>query len=305
MIVKPKSFMVPTVAFLLMSFLGCSKQDDSPEGQAPDSDSNSQVSTETDQEGAQNMLYLATANGLTRLDESGQHDVIVGGVTNSYCLQVSEGKLYASAGRGTWIRSYSLAGEPLREFAVPDEAKGFLDFACLPGDRFALLNNRKDQIYFVDHAGTLITTVPMGTPSNRLQSLDTVIVDNSLYVVEVEKSRVLEVRLDTYEASVFRDLSARLNTLSCIAYSPHTGLFYASDQDRGLYSFNKTEPIERVGNARYGMIADVEIDYPRAYIMGTKGMIRVMDLQTGLPQELCDLHVRTRSMDLQIASGRN
>jgi len=278
-----------------------------PNMNEPDESPSSESPTANDTDtfeilGTQHILYLATENGLIAVGESGQHDVTVGGVRGSYSLQVSEGKLYASSGRGTRIRSYSLEGELLHEFAVPDQAKGYLTFTCLPGDRFALLDNQKTEVHFVDHTGILITTVQMGTPGRDLCA---VVVDKSLYVGVSDrgKGRVIEIHLDTYETSVFKDL-AGLFAVSCIAYSPPTGLFYASDQDRGLYSFSKTEQITRVTShkAGYRSISDVEIDYPRAYIMSNEGKIMIMDLQTGLSQMLCTLRMRTRSMGLHIAS---
>ncbi len=250
------------------------------------------------------VLYVSSEKGIYRIDEKGGHEILIGEIKNSYCLEVYGENLYVSTGaRGASIKTYTLNGRLINEISIPAPAVEYLTFKCLPHSRFALLDNKNDAIHFIDSDGFLLKTAGLSQPDKHWQDLDGVVVNNLLYVGEVSESKIVVIDLDTFAVSMFKDLSDRLYAISAVAYSPQSGFFYASDQDRGLYAFSQAGPPKKIGSpmAGFGYYAELEIDYPRAYIMSTKGVIGVMDLNTGSFKKFCDLQVRTRALTIHVS----
>lgn len=245
-------------------------------------------------------VFLSTEDGIYKVSESGEYKKL-SQLERSYGLEVCQDALYVTWGpKGQSIKKYTLDGKFIDETPIPFEAIEYINFKCLPNSRIALLNNVEDEVNIIDLKGTLIKTVSMGTKKDKhWQDLDAVVVGDSLYVAEVGESQVLRIQLDTFQTSIFKNLKSQLFAISSITYSPHTGLFYATDQDRGLYSFNDTQDVKMV-TKKYigGWYGDIEVVYPFVYIAQSQGRVVVFNLETQEFKELCNLSLKTRAISL-------
>jgi hypothetical protein len=177
-------------------------------------------------------LYVLTRDGILKVSPTGESQLWTGKHTSSYALEIQNNTLYVAGGG---IVAYDLQGGAGKTIPRPPQTT-YLTFVVLPDDRFALLNNETDKVYFADSQGTLLATVNLrDTADNSLQNIDGVVVGNRLAVAEDGGGRVFQIDLATYGASVLKDLSDLGAGIWSIDYAD--GKYYVGLSTGRLYSF--------------------------------------------------------------------
>lgn len=105
-------------------------------------------------------LLALTRDGIVKVSLSGATQLLIPDVGASYSLQVQNDNIYVSSQtRGGAILVYGFQGNLLRTISTPPQAsQKHLTFVVLPGDRFALLDNDTDKVFFSDALGHLLAT---------------------------------------------------------------------------------------------------------------------------------------------------
>lgn len=117
------------------------------------------------------------------------------------------------------IAEFDVYGSWLRSIPIPDSTPWSVGFAALPGGRFAVMNNDKDSVYFVDSSGVLVAATGMiVSPNAALQNLAGVVVGDSLVISEDGSNHLLVADLNTYAIKVFYNLSNLSGWLGAIDY---------------------------------------------------------------------------------------
>lgn len=167
---------------------------------------------------------------------------------------------YVYVQRDSKITVYDAKGNEQRSFEIPSEVKFHLGFTVLPDGRMAFFDNQYDAIYFVGKDGKHLKTVAISEqPDRRMQNMDGVTVGDKLIVSENGYNELLSVDLQTYDLSVFRNLTQLEGWLGAIAYAD--GVYYIC-QSRDIYSFtSQSEDITKVattpkGNIRRAIVVD-------------------------------------------------
>jgi hypothetical protein len=187
-------------------------------------------------------FLVATQDGILAVDRDASFEFFITGRAHRE-VEVSGDRVYTVEISG--IDEWDLDGSHVRHIPIPDAPTGCgWQFAALPGDRFALMSNSLDSIYFIDDAGNLLAEVGiLGTPDLHLQNLDGVVVGNALIISEDGENRLLRVDLNTYEISVFRDLSNLFGWLGAIEY--RHGYYYIC-QAQKIYRFQERGGLELI-----------------------------------------------------------
>jgi hypothetical protein len=134
-------------------------------------------------------FLVNTGDGIVRVDSSGKVNNYIMDPNAFYGIEVFNDHFFLLQ---YWeeILEYDRAKNLINSTPVPDKYWGY--FTALPGSKFALLNNVKDSIYFIDSAGSHLRTVSMLTESNLLnQNVTGIVVDNSLIVSENGNRKIL------------------------------------------------------------------------------------------------------------------
>ncbi len=157
-------------------------------------------------------------------------------------VEVYQDKICISHYNGSYIdniKIYDFQANLLNTISVPVQLTTCLNFIVLPNLNFALLDNVNDKIYFLDNNGSLQKTINiLDSPSPIYQSLDGVVVENSLIFSENEKKQLLKIDLTNYNVSVFKDFSHFSGSLGAIDYNNGRFYFCTADADgRKIYSF--------------------------------------------------------------------
>ncbi len=223
------------VAVLLMSilivpFIGCSKKKGEEQ----------QTSTAAAElaEALSNATLISTdRESICLLDQEGSlmRYTRHGGTPLSCAFDQTGGKAYFCRRN---IVEFDRASMKTRIIDLPENVTG-IAFVVLPNNRFAVLNNRNDEIHVVDGKGSLLKTVRMNlAPDSHLQNVMGVVVGNSLIVSEDGDRQLLALDLETYELSVFKRLPNLRPWLGQLAF--HKGLYYISTA-RAIYTFRNSE----------------------------------------------------------------
>ncbi len=84
----------------------------------------------------------------------------------------------------------------------------YISFKIIDDSRIALLNNRQDEVYFIDYEGNFITEVELPNSTTSWQNLHADILDNELIVSENGVRELYAIDLNTYERRLYADLSS-------------------------------------------------------------------------------------------------
>ena len=132
-------------------------------------------------------------------------------------------------GGGHTLARFSTAGVPAGTITLPDTVT-YLNFCALPNGRFALLDNNRDVIHFVDAQGNWLGEVLMfDEPGPDLQNVDGVVVGNQLIISETGTSHLLGIDLLTLAISDFKDLTTLGGWLGGIDY--YRGEFFLTQSN--------------------------------------------------------------------------
>ena len=179
----------------------------------------SNLATAVPQPDANLRLLVRTRNGAYMIEFDGDTSKFATPASN---LEVIGDNVYFAGGHT--VTRYTKAGVLAGTITLPDTAS-YLNFCALPDGRFALLDNNRDVIQFVDADGAWIGEVPMfDEPGPDLQNVDGIVVGNQLIVSESGDGHLLAVDLSTLELSTFKDLSTLSGWLGDIDY--YRGEFY-------------------------------------------------------------------------------
>jgi S1-C subfamily serine protease len=183
------------------------------------------------------------------------------------------------------------AGVQVRTIPIPAEVRYLISYVVLPDGGIAFLDNEKDAIYFVDQMGKYLRTVRMReTPDRRLQNCDGVVVGNKLIVSEDGDKHLLAVDLDTYEVTVFRDLSRLPGPwLGRITFAE--GRFYICTPNQ-VFSFSPEDPAERhVTTLPQGIsnITGIAYEAGRLFVVANHaGVLCEIDVASGATKTIVD-----------------
>ncbi len=232
-------------------------------------------------------LYVLTQSGILAVSTAGTPRMLIDAHYDSYAIEVRDNTLYTtSKTHGGDIVAYDLQGHYLKTIPTPSQAQDYLTCVALPGERFALLDNANDKVFFIDDEGHLLATAKLRpVKDGSAQNVDGVVVGNRLIVSEDGSERVMAIDLTTYEISVFKDLSASLNSLLAITYA--SGKYYICGP-QAVYSFT-TEPgsLEKVAEIADYNITGIVVLGDTAYItVNFAGKIYKVDLMSGITTEI-------------------
>ncbi len=82
----------------------------------------------------------------------------------------------------------------------------YISFKIIDDSRIALLNNRQDEVYFIDYEGNFLIEVELPNSTTSWQNLHADILDNELIVSENGVRELYAIDLDTYERRLYANL---------------------------------------------------------------------------------------------------
>ena len=226
-------------------------------------------------------LYVLTGDGIVEVSLTGSKQTIVGAHGESYSIEILNNELYVSEEtRGGDILVYDLQGNYLKTIPIPPQASEYLCFVTLPNERIALLDNSNDKVYFIDSSGSLLaTTNILDTPDYQAQNLDGVVVNNRLILSEDGNNHILQIDLDTYEKSIFRDLTSLPHWLGAITCSE--GQYYICGPQT-IYAFSEVGDIVQIAEISERNITGIVVIGNSAYVsVNFAGKIYKVDLSNG------------------------
>jgi len=164
-------------------------------------------------------------------------------------------------------------------------APGSMWFAVLPDSRFAMLDNRNDSIHIIDTEGNIIISLGMlHSPDKHLQNVNGWVVGNSLIISEDGNDHLLEVDLQTYEVSIFKDCNSFVNYpeiwLNDITY--RDGTYYLC-QAKTIWTFSDPNgDVTKLTTLPEGNITSIVISDNYAYCpINFSGNVYKINLLTG------------------------
>jgi hypothetical protein len=177
-------------------------------------------------------LLVQTGDGLLSCTFDGETEVLVEG---NVAVEVLDGRIFVPGGSG--VREYDREGNEIATYSRPAGISwGYL--AALPGDRFAVMNNGTDTVNIFDDSGNLLASLGMlDEPGSTLQMCDGVVVGNKLIICEDGHNNLMQVDLDTYEMSLFKDLTDLEGWLGSIDYAD--GIYYLT-QSKKVWTFTES-----------------------------------------------------------------
>lgn len=222
-------------------------------------------------------FYTSTSSGVARIYPNGSVEILQG-IRSGMSIEILNNKLYVNKASDK-IMAYTLDGTNIKNISIPSSAS-FLTFVVLPDERVALMDNLNDKIYFVNSTGALVATVNIRDyPDDTLQSLDGIVINNTLIFCEDGDRNVLQVNLTTYEVSIFKNLSSIYPWVGYIAYS--NGSYYASGP-RSIYKFSEAGNITKVAEIGEGNIVGLVVSDGFAYVaVNFAGKIYKVNLLNG------------------------
>ena len=181
------------------------------------------------------------------------------------------------------IFEYSPDGSLVRTVTMPDEVYtgcGGHNMAALPGGGFAIIENCRNKVYFVDDYGDYVETVSMPNPDiGHAQNVESAIVDGFLVVSENGSQEIFRIDLSDHSSSILIDLTHLDGWLGAIAYD--NGTYYIC-QCYKIYSYVLGQGEQLICELPEGCITGIVIVGDLAYAsVNFSGEIYRVDLLTG------------------------
>ena len=223
--------------------------------------------------------FVSTRDGLESVRWDGTHQVLVSGTSSTPGVEVRDDRLYAYLSGDRVIAAFDLDGHEQSRTPVPTGLY-FIGFTALEDGRFALLNNWGDEVYFLDVNGTVLHTAKLKPEGDdHLQNVYGIQVGNRLIVSEDGDHHVLAIDLDTYDVSLFKDLSSWPGRLGAIDYA--FGKYYVC-QSTQILSFTESGAATVVATLPAGNLTGITVEGETAYVtVNHSGMMYSVDLTTG------------------------
>jgi sugar lactone lactonase YvrE len=230
-------------------------------------------------------LLALTRDGVVKVAFNGDMQLIIPGVGAGRGLEVLNDRIYVTDQLwGSSIHVYDLQGQSIRTISTPPEASQYMDFVVLPDERIALLDNRQDKVYFTNESGQLLATVNiLDSPDGNSQCLNGAVAEHRLVVAEDGYRNVLQFDLNTFQASILKNLSSLNNNLCAIGYSD--GRFYVSLMgwpNNRLYSFTENGSVTLVATIPGEHVTGIVVSGSTAYTaLNHAGVIYAVNVDSG------------------------
>ena len=166
----------------------------------------------------------------------------------------------------------------------------------LPGPRFAILNNAKDEVAVFGEDYNLIKTAKLSdSPDNHLQNTHGIVVGNDLVVSEDGHHRIVKMDLKTYEVSVLRELPKLRPWLGAIAYQNNT---YYVCTNSSIFSFHDDKgDVKHVADIDGRNITGMSVVGDFAYVVtNATGAVFKVDLDSGSSRMIVEGLIRPKGL---------
>ena len=120
----------------------------------------------------------------------------------------------------------------------------YLSFKIIDDSRIALLNNREDEVYFIDLEGNFLAEVELPNSTTSWQNLHAAILDNELIVAENGVRELYAIDLNTYERRLYADLSSLTDFVGSVKVSNDS--VYVSTRSSIYLLPEGSDPVELV-----------------------------------------------------------
>jgi len=225
-------------------------------------------------------LYTRTNAGIVRVSLAGEKRFVIADYhLGSYSIEILNDELYVDRWGLRRIEVYSLNGDYRRAVSIPPEVGYYYRFVIVPDGRIALLDNQSDRMYFISPLGTLLATVNiLDGADDHWQNVDGVVVDHRLIFSEDGNKHLLQIDLNTYQRSIFKDLShLDVYWLGAITYA--RGHYYVLGPTQ-LYALDESAVVITIAELEYG-ITGIAVIGDFAYVSSySAGRIYKVDLIT-------------------------
>jgi hypothetical protein len=151
-------------------------------------------------------MLIASKGGVIALDPKDGESYLfhpLGSHTSK--IEVQGTRIFWLGGRD--ILEFDHLGNTLATIELPDRIEYGLDFTALPDGNFAVHDCKVDSVYFVDPAGAVFQAVAMPDSSPSLQNTRGLVLDGRLIISETGTKKIMQIDLETYTATIFRDFS--------------------------------------------------------------------------------------------------
>ena len=180
-------------------------------------------------------FLVQSRDGVMQIDMDWNAEVLIPGNRE---VEVIDGHIYTGDND---VHEYDRAGVWVRDIDVP-VGMGAWYFAALPGDRFLLMSNSSDSVRVVNGSGTVIANgALLPEPGANLQSMESVVVGNTVIISEDGQNHIMQMDLTTYAISQFKDLSAIEGWLGAIDY--HNGVYCLCQGERVWEFTESADPV--------------------------------------------------------------
>ena len=184
---------------------------------------------------------------------------------------------------------------------IVPSVSGYYNFLPLPGDRFALFSNTLDVVFVIDNTGSLLTTANLlPQPDSRAQTVEGVVVGDQLIISENGNRQVMQLNLNTYQMSVFKDLnsvSSQINWLGAITHDQ--GTFYIVQPNK-VYKFTETGTPELICTLPAQNNTGIAVRDGYAYVSNNFGYsIYKIDLSDGSFETYKSFNIRPNGISLK------
>lgn len=201
-------------------------------------------------------------------------------------IEIFNSHIYVVDGR--YIKEYSNDMKLINEIKIPSQIEAIVHFSIIPNIGFAFFNNGSDSISFVDSEGVYWGRINMpGKKSFDLQSIDTIIIDNLLFVSSTDNNEIFTINLDDLSTEIYK----KLNTLD----GPSIGSIYYYDNNfyvtnfTDFFIFTKSEtPRHKYGSFEPNLVDFIIVDDYIYAAINFKNKIIKIDMYDGSTEILND-----------------
>jgi len=220
---------------------------------------------------------VATQDGVVCVSQNGSISMYYEQDTPHYGVEVRNGTTYI------WddgvIKAFSKEGVQTGTTIVP----GGLtcnNFVVIGGGRFALLRNMADEVIFIRDSELIQTVKILDEPDSHAQNLDGVVVGDRLIISEDGYNHVLSIDLQSYELSLFKDLSGWPGWIGAIEYS--NGSYYIATFDEVILVFQEGGDVEPLVTLPEENLTGIVVFNNYAFVtVNFADMIYKVNIQTG------------------------
>lgn len=225
-------------------------------------------------------FYVMTDTSLEKLSSGGERETIINVGANAFggYFELFNDEIYVTY--NNQVRAYALDGQTFRNIPLTAGLNGTL--VMLPDGRMALLNNDDDVVHFTDPDGQwLATTAIRDNPDANNQNLNGIVVGNRLILSEDGDKNIIQIDLDSYQSSIFKNMAAIPSWIGAIAYA--NGYYYVCNYNT-VYRFTETSGPTAVGQLPPGEsnIIGLKVIGNTAYVtVNHAGKLYAIDLNSG------------------------